>query len=330
MGSLINSNIKISFIIPVFNGSQYILTCLNSIFSQESTCIFEVIVVNDGSIDDTEKILIDYSHLCNGCLRVFTIMNSGPAKARHFGLGLSLGEFVMFLDVDDLLKPGFFNVFSQKLFIEDVDILLGQVEVRKSGKIIDRSHYNLTSSGKISDFLTGNLPTTLWPHVYRRHILIDLNFYYDFFVGEDFLLNCQLISNDNLNYVIFDQVIYVHNYTKLSLSKSPTFVKFEQNYCAYISGIEILRNTTKVDAQLESDFCLHLIKYFISLILIGSPFAIKVKLEFKNYSDKLIDKHLANFSLFKRLLYYVVMYLPFNILFLKGINFLRYFFTNRP
>jgi glycosyltransferase involved in cell wall biosynthesis len=317
-------NCKLSLIIPIFNGSKFISACLDSIFSQNTIFCFEVIVINDGSTDNTEQILLDYRVLSDGPLRVFTILNSGPSKARHYGLQQSLGDFVMFLDVDDLISPTFFKILYKYIFFDNIDIIVGQFEVRRSGKIIRKSSYSLTNAGLISDFLTGALPSTLWPCLFNRNVLKNLNFYFDYIVGEDFLLNCQLISSGNVRYLVLDEVIYVHNYTKLSLSKSPTFEKYKQNFSAYSLGIEMLRKSKMMNGSLEFDFCSHLINYFVSLILIGSPFAVNARAELRKYSAELVNINLSNMSLMKRLVYYKVMYLPFNAIFLRCIRLFRY------
>ena len=88
----------ISVIIPVFNGARYIAAALDSVFNQNYNNI-EVIVVNDGSTDNSENIIKSYD------IRYLKQENLGVAVARNNGIKLSKGEFLAFLDQDDVWQP---------------------------------------------------------------------------------------------------------------------------------------------------------------------------------------------------------------------------------
>lgn len=92
-----------SIIIPVYNASAYIEQSLTSVFAQ-SYGDFEVIVVDDGSTDDTVDRVNKFSH--HQSLRYVYQTNAGPAAARNTGLQLATGELIAFLDADDLWHPG--------------------------------------------------------------------------------------------------------------------------------------------------------------------------------------------------------------------------------
>lgn len=89
----------ISIILPVFNGEEYLDDTLQSIFKQDYKH-FEVIVVDDGSIDNSEKISKSYN------VRYFYQENQGVAAARNYGIKLAKGEIVAFIDQDDTWLPG--------------------------------------------------------------------------------------------------------------------------------------------------------------------------------------------------------------------------------
>ncbi|MHC5729153.1 MAG: glycosyltransferase family 2 protein, partial [Nostoc sp.] len=88
-----------SIIIPVYNASAYIEQSLASVFAQ-SYGDFEVIVVDDGSTDDTVDRVHKFCH--HQSLRYVYQTNAGPAAARNTGLQLAKGELIAFLDADDL------------------------------------------------------------------------------------------------------------------------------------------------------------------------------------------------------------------------------------
>jgi glycosyltransferase involved in cell wall biosynthesis len=92
----------VSVIIPVFNGAATIAAAVDSALAQEFAGDLEVIVVNDGSTDATSSVLDAY----RGRLTVLDRVNGGPAAARNAGVRASRGEYLAFLDADDIWMPG--------------------------------------------------------------------------------------------------------------------------------------------------------------------------------------------------------------------------------
>lgn len=110
---------KVSVIIPAFNVAKYVSAALDSVFAQTFRD-FEIIVINDGSTDNTLKILCSYKPL----IKLFTKPNGGPASARNVGIKNSTAEYVAFLDADDLwlkhkleLQVNYLNARSDVGFI---------------------------------------------------------------------------------------------------------------------------------------------------------------------------------------------------------------------
>ncbi len=93
---------KISVIIPTFNSSKYISRAIGSVISQTYRP-FEVIVIDDGSTDATNSVLGGY--IRSGGIKYFYQENKGPGAARNLGIKNSSGEFVAFLDADDVWLP---------------------------------------------------------------------------------------------------------------------------------------------------------------------------------------------------------------------------------
>ena len=94
--------IKISAIVPVYNAEEYIERCLKSLISQSIGSDIEIIVVNDGSTDRTQKILESYK-LKNDNIKIFSIENNGVSHARNLGIQYAKGEYITFVDADDWL-----------------------------------------------------------------------------------------------------------------------------------------------------------------------------------------------------------------------------------
>ena len=94
---------KVSIIIPLFNKSKYIAATLESILNQEFND-YEVIVVNDGSTDESPQIVKSYAEK-DPRIKLTNIPNKGVSNARNVGLHLASGDWIQFLDGDDLIAP---------------------------------------------------------------------------------------------------------------------------------------------------------------------------------------------------------------------------------
>ena len=95
------NDIKVSVIIPCYNAVKYVEETLQSVFSQTFKNI-EIIAVDDGSTDDTFSIINSYKDIDNR-LKVIKIQNGGSSKARMEGAKLAKGEYLLFLDSDDII-----------------------------------------------------------------------------------------------------------------------------------------------------------------------------------------------------------------------------------
>jgi glycosyltransferase involved in cell wall biosynthesis len=91
----------ISIIIPCYNYGHLVEFTIQSIFEQTYTN-WEIIVINDGSTDNTEDIILNFQKI-DSRIKYFKIQNSGPSAARNRGIDESKGEYLMFIDSDDLL-----------------------------------------------------------------------------------------------------------------------------------------------------------------------------------------------------------------------------------
>ena len=124
-------DVKISVIVPVYNSEEYLRRCIDSILKQ-SYELFELIAVDDGSSDNSWKILENYSKQDNR-IRIIHQENAGPGKARNRGLDAASGEYVVFVDSDDFIENDYFLKLSKKT--EDV-IFIDVNQVDESFELI--------------------------------------------------------------------------------------------------------------------------------------------------------------------------------------------------
>ena len=117
---------KISIIIPVYNVEKYISQCLESCIYQEgiSHDEYEIIVVNDGTPDNSMKIVNKYKEQFPSLITVFEQKNSGLSVARNSGINIAKGEYLWFVDSDDWITEGSLRQIIDKLKeCKDVDLL---------------------------------------------------------------------------------------------------------------------------------------------------------------------------------------------------------------
>lgn len=117
---------KISFIIPAYNVENFIGKCLDSILHQPCGD-FEVIIINDGSTDNTAQVIESYSRQ-DSRIRVFSQANAGQGAARSFGLTQAQGDYVWFVDSDDWLIDSVLPRIGQLLNKYKPDVLVVNFE----------------------------------------------------------------------------------------------------------------------------------------------------------------------------------------------------------
>lgn len=110
----------VSVIIPAYNIEKYIGRCLDSVLSQIYENL-EIIIVDDGSSDGTGKILDDYEKR-DSRIKVIHKENGGVSSARNKGLDMAVGDYIGFVDGDDIIAPEMYETLVKLLEEEDADI----------------------------------------------------------------------------------------------------------------------------------------------------------------------------------------------------------------
>lgn len=109
----------ISIIVPCYNTEDYMEQCLDSLIHQSYKNL-EIIIVNDGSLDNTDAKIQPY--LCDKRIRYIVQENKGLSGARNTGLDIMKGEYVCFMDSDDFIHKDYVKILYENLIKTDVDI----------------------------------------------------------------------------------------------------------------------------------------------------------------------------------------------------------------
>lgn len=127
--------IDISVIIPVYNAAPLIRRCLDSVLAQKGGFTYEVLLVDDGSTDESVEIINSYE---NPDFKLFQQRNAGPAAARNVGIFNAQGKYIAFLDADDYWEDSFFEATIP--FLENhrecIAVSVGQKHLTISGNNI--------------------------------------------------------------------------------------------------------------------------------------------------------------------------------------------------
>ncbi len=191
-----------SIIIPTFNRFHSILKSIESVLAQTSQNL-ELIIIDDGSTDNTGDAIQKY--LVDTRIKYYFQENRGVSAARNKGLAESKGDFVIFLDSDDLLLPGLISKLNS-LDLENLDLIFWEVkklfedrtEIWKPSKL-EKIYNNITAS-----FLAGSA-------CYKRAIIIEVGgFDEKLHFGENYELGMRIAQIQELKYKVVDDIFLIY------------------------------------------------------------------------------------------------------------------------
>lgn len=226
---------KVSIIIPVYNAEKFLPKCLDSIIRQTYQDI-EIICVNDGSKDNSLKVLQEYKAR-DSRIVIIDKINAGVSEARNDGIKKSTGEYIMFVDSDDWLELDAVESVYTVIREKNVDMVGFNYYIDESYEKDATSKGNLFGlDGKIfstsqSDFsqqigvnlLLGNLACAIWSIIIKRDILLKTSLFVSgIHYAEDCILYNELLAKIDTIY-FYDKPLY-HYYQNLSsCTKSSKF-----------------------------------------------------------------------------------------------------------
>jgi len=211
---------EISVIIPAFNAETFLPKCLSSL-KEQTFNDFEVVLVDDGSQDNTSQVAEGFLNNASLCFTVIRQNNSGEGAARNAGIRHSRGKYLFFLDSDDYLDPDCLKKLFQSLKNESDFSFCGFRKVSESGQTIgvfvedfSKLPSSLEGISLIELLLKKRLAIPMWCGLYKHEILTKNNILFreNCRYGEDqgFLLKylhfCNIAS-----YVKADLYLYVQN-----------------------------------------------------------------------------------------------------------------------
>lgn len=205
----------VSVIIPAYNAGPFIENCINSILSQTYSD-FEIVVVNDGSTDNTLNLLKALQKK-DSRLKIFSQKNAGVSAARNTGLKNATGEYITFVDADDALLPDALETMVS-LMDDHTDFAVfshNEVRFKEAAHIETPVRYR---ANELKDNFIKFDEVTWWPwgKLYRRSVIYENNLQYDTNIsfGEDHIFNLLYAKHIKGDVVVSDKIVYNYYYIR--------------------------------------------------------------------------------------------------------------------
>lgn len=262
---------KISIIVPVYNAEKYLRRCLNSILTQTYTN-FEVILVDDGSLDSSGEICDQYVGM-DERVKAFHKKNEGVSIARNYGLDQAQGEWVTFSDSDDLLLSDAFIQYIQFVDV-DIDLIMGGYESydesnQLKNAVAYRGRHEITRHEAITQMFKPqyyDYQGYVWNKLFKRDIIqaFGIKFNESVYFNEDRLFVVEYLCNCSGKTVYFTNPVYKYylreNSTMNSLNCSFN-KKYVTDFCACEIMVSLIRkrstfkNLILAKKELYLSFC---------------------------------------------------------------------------
>lgn len=195
---------KISVVVPIYNCEKYLETTIKSLLKQTLKEI-EIILVNDGSTDNSLEIATKYESL-DSRIEVLTQSNKGVSRARNFGISIANGEYIGFVDSDDWVNPELYETLYILADMHKLDLVISNFEQELEGKkITETLEIKCNSVIEKEEIVTQILPqllkderlNTVCTKIFRKEVIDNykIEFPCNVSLGEDRIFNIEFLSN---------------------------------------------------------------------------------------------------------------------------------------
>lgn len=266
---------SISVIIPVYKAEKYLHRCVDS-FLKQTFSDFEVLLIDDGSPDNSGKICDAYSVL-DKRIRVFHKTNGGVSSARQYGLDYAEGEYVIHADPDDWVEPTMLEELYQNAIQNNADMVICDFYVVNYNKVsyIEQRPKQLTHEVVLKDMFD-NLHGSCCNKLIKRILLKKWNIKFpaSFTFCEDLFFNCSLLlHNIKITYLPKAFYYYDQSINNNSLVKTYSSETYNRDVQLLSSFITLFKDDAYLQELAKNKFSYLIIKRaFLSGIFSSSEF----------------------------------------------------------
>lgn len=219
---------KVSIVIPIYNVEKYLRSCIDSIIGQ-SFQDFELILVNDGSIDSSLEICREYEQR-DKRIKVINKNNGGVSSAKNAGLSIAKGKYISFIDSDDCINEEYFNIFINQAEGNNCEVVVSGYKIVPNNIEIIPS-YKLNTVLKGIDFIlsSNNIHSKnelcfMWRYFYKLELIRKNKIFFNekVYIGEDVIFNLEVLVNCQRVMAISD-ILYYYTITNANSLMRNTF-----------------------------------------------------------------------------------------------------------
>lgn len=269
----------LSFIIPVYNTGAYLEECINSCLKQ-NVKEYEIILVNDGSSDSKTLEILDRFSSCDS-IKVLNKDNTGVSSSRNKGLSIARGDYVLFVDSDDIVGSNIVCELKKLLKKNNPQIILGMTEkFKNSSKLTIKKRYNRENTiiNNINDIFEENFFIgSAWNYILERKFLLDNAIVFNsdkkYTEDIDFILNAIVKAT---NFDLLNETHYFYRNNNNSATSKISIDRVENTF-------DTIKIWVQKNKKLKSKWLEDFMAYQFYIVL-GMAEIIKYKNdEFKNY-----------------------------------------------
>lgn len=289
-------NQLISIIVPIYNTQMYLKRSISSIINQTYKNI-EVLLINDGSTDNSLEICQEFSKVDNR-VKVINKKNSGVSNTRNIGIELSTGDFIMFVDSDDFIDEDYVEKMYYELQKLNLDVIVSGMQFcDDKERMIKKELYKTDTQELKFDNICKDIINTLYfcsscKTLFKKSIIAENNIKFNekFNYGEDLLFSFTLLKNSR-------KIGYLNNcgYHYRQNLNSSTHENNLKSIEKYFDDNIILFNTLKED--IKEDETLILNRLFTKLNITLNKVIQNRNIKYKDFiiiANKNIEKYNAN------------------------------------
>lgn len=212
---------KVSVLVPVYNTEKTLSKCLDSILEQTMIDDIEIVIVNDGSTDNSQNIIDKYASKYKNIIE-YKQKNQGLGATRNKGIEIATGEYIAFLDSDDWADKDYYELMYKKAKEENSDLVISSyiVDIPNSNTQSVTKHKIEDKISYLNELLKGNIAGFSWNKLYKKSLITDNRLKFPLrgelenVEDQYFSLRCVALANNisfmndsNIHYIIHSQSI---------------------------------------------------------------------------------------------------------------------------
>lgn len=244
---------KFSIICPVYNSEKYLPECIESVINQ-TFHEWELIVINDGSSDGSFEVLKKYQTLYSDKIKVFNKENGGVSSARNFGLKKVSGDYILFVDSDDLLSKRCLEYYASLLKNDDYDLIWASFSCKEKQSTYLIREKEVSINDCLNRFKALG-SSAVWGKCFKKSSLENLFFDEAFKYGEDSLFFINFLLNRCHSVLHSKNEVYFYRPNSESATHIRSFQKSYQYFKIRSMIVDLYEEHRKGKELIRSVFC---------------------------------------------------------------------------